>query len=83
MNIAMKAGMVEKTKSKKESIMLWFPQIPAMQRRHITPYLSAPNLSAYEDMSLDSTTSCKTSFEQEQSYKYVYRSSLWCVWDQT
>ncbi|XP_053489601.1 inhibitor of Bruton tyrosine kinase [Ictalurus furcatus] len=42
--------------------------IPAMQRRHITPYLSAPNLSAYEDMSLDSTTSCKTSFEQEQSY---------------
>ncbi|XP_053350018.1 inhibitor of Bruton tyrosine kinase [Clarias gariepinus] len=42
--------------------------IPAMQRRHITPYLSAPDLSAYEDMSLDSTTSCKTSPEQEHSY---------------
>ncbi|KAG7336221.1 hypothetical protein KOW79_000914 [Hemibagrus wyckioides] len=41
--------------------------IPAMQRRHITPYLSAPDLSAYEDMSLDSTTSCKNSFEQEMS----------------
>lgn len=41
--------------------------IPAMQRRHITPYLSAPDLSAYDDMSLDSTSSCKTSFEQEQS----------------
>ncbi|KAB5586398.1 hypothetical protein PHYPO_G00001130 [Pangasianodon hypophthalmus] len=37
--------------------------VPAMQRRHITPYLSAPDLSAYEDMSLDSSTS----FEQEQS----------------
>ncbi|KAK3551005.1 hypothetical protein QTP70_011527 [Hemibagrus guttatus] len=41
--------------------------IPAMQRRHITPYLSAPDLSAYEDMSLDSITSCKNSFEQEMS----------------
>ncbi|XP_047666724.1 inhibitor of Bruton tyrosine kinase isoform X5 [Tachysurus fulvidraco] len=42
--------------------------IPAMQRRHITPYLSAPDLSSYEDMSLDSISSCKNSFEQEQSY---------------
>ncbi|KAI5106425.1 inhibitor of Bruton tyrosine kinase, partial [Silurus meridionalis] len=41
--------------------------IPAMQRRHITPYLGGPDLSAYEDISLDLTTSCKTSFEHEQS----------------
>lgn len=49
-----------------------------MQRRHITPYLSAPDLSAYEDISLDSVTSCKTSFEHEQSSKYVCHISLWC-----
>ncbi|TTA40553.1 Inhibitor of Bruton tyrosine kinase [Bagarius yarrelli] len=41
--------------------------IPAMQRRHITPYLSAPDLSAYDDMRMDSASSCKTSFKQEQS----------------
>lgn len=41
--------------------------IPAMDRRHITPYFDAPDLSAYEDMSWDSTTSCKNSSEQEQS----------------
>ncbi|KAI4904062.1 hypothetical protein NFI96_033883 [Prochilodus magdalenae] len=41
--------------------------IPAMQRRHITPYLNAPDLSAFEDVSWDSTTSCKNSSEQEQS----------------
>ncbi|XP_060778288.1 inhibitor of Bruton tyrosine kinase isoform X2 [Neoarius graeffei] len=41
--------------------------IPAMQRRHITPYLGAPDLSAYKDMNLDSVTSCKISFEQEHS----------------
>lgn len=49
-----------------------------MQRRHITPYLSAPDLSAYEDMSLESITSRKNSFEQEQFCKYVCPSSLWC-----
>ncbi|XP_072535963.1 inhibitor of Bruton tyrosine kinase [Salminus brasiliensis] len=41
--------------------------VPAMERRHITPYPDAPDLSAYEDMSWDSTTSCKNSSEQEQS----------------
>lgn len=49
-----------------------------MQRRYITPYPSAPDLSAYEDISLDSTSSCKISFEQEHSCKYVCHSSLWC-----
>uniref|UniRef100_A0A4W4HHR7 BTB domain-containing protein n=1 Tax=Electrophorus electricus TaxID=8005 RepID=A0A4W4HHR7_ELEEL len=44
-----------------------FPQIPAMQRRHITPYLNAPDLSAYEDISWDSAATCKTSSEHEQS----------------
>uniref|UniRef100_A0A8B9L1R5 BTB domain-containing protein n=1 Tax=Astyanax mexicanus TaxID=7994 RepID=A0A8B9L1R5_ASTMX len=41
--------------------------IPAMDRRHITPYFDAPDLSAYEDMSWDSTTSCKNSSEQDDS----------------
>uniref|UniRef100_A0A4W4HIW7 BTB domain-containing protein n=1 Tax=Electrophorus electricus TaxID=8005 RepID=A0A4W4HIW7_ELEEL len=41
--------------------------IPAMQRRHITPYLNAPDLSAYEDISWDSAATCKTSSEHEQS----------------
>lgn len=44
-------------------------QIPAMQRRHITPYPNAPNLSSYDDMSFDSNTTSKTSTEQEQSFK--------------
>ncbi|XP_062847377.1 inhibitor of Bruton tyrosine kinase isoform X2 [Trichomycterus rosablanca] len=42
--------------------------IPAMQRRHITPYPNAPDLSAYKDISLDSSTISKTSNEQEQSF---------------
>lgn len=45
-----------------------------MQRRHITPYLNAPDLSAYEDVGWDSITSYKNSSEQEQSSKYVSHS---------
>ncbi|XP_076827712.1 inhibitor of Bruton tyrosine kinase [Brachyhypopomus gauderio] len=41
--------------------------IPAMQRRHITPYLNAPDLSTYEDISWGSANSWATGSEQDQS----------------
>uniref|UniRef100_A0AAR2IQ64 BTB domain-containing protein n=1 Tax=Pygocentrus nattereri TaxID=42514 RepID=A0AAR2IQ64_PYGNA len=39
--------------------------IPAMQKRLITPYFNAPDLSAFEDVSWESVISCKNSSEQE------------------
>uniref|UniRef100_A0AAR2K568 BTB domain-containing protein n=1 Tax=Pygocentrus nattereri TaxID=42514 RepID=A0AAR2K568_PYGNA len=39
--------------------------IPAMQKRLITPYFNAPDLSAFEDVSWESVISCKNSSEQD------------------
>ncbi|XP_051577482.1 inhibitor of Bruton tyrosine kinase isoform X2 [Myxocyprinus asiaticus] len=41
--------------------------IPAMQRRLITPYSSAPDLSAYEDRQWDSAVDCKSGSEPDHS----------------
>ncbi|XP_016105091.1 inhibitor of Bruton tyrosine kinase-like [Sinocyclocheilus grahami] len=41
--------------------------IPAMQRRLITPYADAPDLSAYEDREWDSAVDCKSGSEADRS----------------
>uniref|UniRef100_A0A9J8DFY2 Inhibitor of Bruton tyrosine kinase n=1 Tax=Cyprinus carpio carpio TaxID=630221 RepID=A0A9J8DFY2_CYPCA len=41
--------------------------IPAMQRRLITPYADAPDLSAYEDREWDSAVDCKSVSEADHS----------------
>ncbi|XP_050987197.1 inhibitor of Bruton tyrosine kinase isoform X1 [Labeo rohita] len=41
--------------------------IPAMQRRLITPYADAPDLSAYEDREWDSAVDCKSGSEADHS----------------
>lgn len=41
-----------------------------MQRRIITPYIGAPDLTAYED-DMDSVFSSKTKVELDQSYRYA------------
>ncbi|XP_016389972.1 inhibitor of Bruton tyrosine kinase-like [Sinocyclocheilus rhinocerous] len=41
--------------------------IPAMQRRLITPYADAPDLSAYEDREWDSAVDCKNGSEADRS----------------
>lgn len=42
-----------------------------MQRRIITPYIGAPDLTAYEDDDMDSVFSSKTKIELDQSYRYT------------
>ncbi|XP_051722046.1 inhibitor of Bruton tyrosine kinase [Ctenopharyngodon idella] len=41
--------------------------IPAMQRRLITPYADAPDLSAYEDREWDSAVDCKSCSDADHS----------------
>lgn len=41
-----------------------------MQRRIITPYIGAPDLTAYEDDDMDSVFSSKTKVELDQSSRY-------------
>uniref|UniRef100_A0A8B9RHS8 BTB domain-containing protein n=1 Tax=Astyanax mexicanus TaxID=7994 RepID=A0A8B9RHS8_ASTMX len=60
------AAMLEALRNLSDDVLMELSEayrkmIPAMDRRHITPYFDAPDLSAYEDMSWDSTTSCKNS----------------------
>uniref|UniRef100_A0A671PNE5 Inhibitor of Bruton tyrosine kinase-like n=1 Tax=Sinocyclocheilus anshuiensis TaxID=1608454 RepID=A0A671PNE5_9TELE len=49
--------------------------IPAMQRRLITPYADAPDLSAYEDREWDSAVDCKSGSEADRSSPLCVQSS--------
>uniref|UniRef100_A0A8C5E334 BTB domain-containing protein n=1 Tax=Gouania willdenowi TaxID=441366 RepID=A0A8C5E334_GOUWI len=49
-------------------------QIPAMQRRVITPYPGAPDLSAYKHQDLDSTFSPKQEAELDLASRYSRRN---------
>uniref|UniRef100_A0A8C4E2N5 Inhibitor of Bruton agammaglobulinemia tyrosine kinase n=1 Tax=Dicentrarchus labrax TaxID=13489 RepID=A0A8C4E2N5_DICLA len=50
--------------------------IPAMQRRVITPYPGAPDLSVYEDEDLDSAFSPKPEAELDHSCRYTKMFSI-------
>lgn len=52
-------------------IGFFFSQIPAMQKRVITPYPDAPDLSVYEDEDLDSAFSPKPEAELDHSCRYT------------
>lgn len=47
-----------------------------MQKRIITPYPSAPDLSVYEDEDLDSAFSPKPEAELDHSCRYTSRNQL-------
>lgn len=58
--------------------LLYFSfQIPAMQKRVITPYPGAPDLSVYEDEDLDSAFSPKPEAELDHSCRYTNRNVLY------
>lgn len=50
---------------------VFFLQIPAMQKRLITPYPGAPDLSVYENEDLDSAFSPKPEVELDHSCRYT------------
>uniref|UniRef100_A0A3Q3EBM1 Inhibitor of Bruton agammaglobulinemia tyrosine kinase n=1 Tax=Labrus bergylta TaxID=56723 RepID=A0A3Q3EBM1_9LABR len=52
-------------------IYIFFFQIPAMQKRIITPYPGAPDLSMYEDEDLDSAFSPKLEAEVDHSCRDI------------
>uniref|UniRef100_A0A9J8CFJ5 Inhibitor of Bruton tyrosine kinase n=1 Tax=Cyprinus carpio carpio TaxID=630221 RepID=A0A9J8CFJ5_CYPCA len=49
--------------------------IPAMQRRLITPYADAPDLSAYEDREWDSAVDCKSVSEADHSSESLLKKA--------
>uniref|UniRef100_A0A672QNQ8 Inhibitor of Bruton tyrosine kinase n=1 Tax=Sinocyclocheilus grahami TaxID=75366 RepID=A0A672QNQ8_SINGR len=49
--------------------------IPAMQRRLITPYADAPDLSAYEDREWDSAVDCKSGSEADRSSESLLKKA--------
>nr|XP_005157916.1 inhibitor of Bruton tyrosine kinase [Danio rerio] len=49
--------------------------IPAMQRRLITPYADAPDLSAYEDQEWDSAVDCKSTSEADHSSESLLKKA--------
>ncbi|TRY71260.1 hypothetical protein DNTS_006990, partial [Danionella cerebrum] len=49
--------------------------IPAMQRRIITPYADAPDLSAYEDQEWDSAVDCRSSSETNLSKESLLKKA--------
>ncbi|XP_016375079.1 inhibitor of Bruton tyrosine kinase-like [Sinocyclocheilus rhinocerous] len=49
--------------------------IPAMQRRLITPYTDAPDLSAYEDREWDSAVDCKSGSEADRSSESLLKKA--------
>ncbi|XP_058601857.1 inhibitor of Bruton tyrosine kinase isoform X2 [Onychostoma macrolepis] len=49
--------------------------IPAMQRRLITPYADAPDLSAYEDREWDSAVDCKSGSEADHSSESLLKKA--------
>lgn len=49
--------------------------IPAMQRRLITPYTDAPDLSAYEDREWDPAVDCKSGSEADHSSESLLKKA--------
>ncbi|XP_052434420.1 inhibitor of Bruton tyrosine kinase isoform X1 [Carassius gibelio] len=49
--------------------------IPAMQRRLITPYADAPDLSAYEDREWDPAVDCKSGSEADHSSESLLKKA--------
>lgn len=49
--------------------------IPAMQRRLITPYADAPDLSAYEDREWDSAVDCKSGSDADHSSESLLKKA--------